>query len=117
MRHGERPSGPPPDRAAGGPVEGGPVEGRARRWERLPYWIILAGTAAGLLWILSGEQHVRQGTLELAGVLLLAAVARMVLPERRAGMLGARRRPADVVALTALGIGLLVVGMVFPAMP
>ncbi len=103
---------------AGRPQQGpdpGPA-GRSR-WERVPYLVILVGLAAGLLWISSGEQYVRSGTLELAGVLLLAAVARMALPERRAGMLGARRRLADVVALTALSIGLLVAGLAIPARP
>jgi hypothetical protein len=61
-----------------------------------------------------GEQNARGGTLEIAGVLLVAAVARLMLPERRAGMLGSRRRLADVAAFAALGIGLLVVGLFFP---
>jgi hypothetical protein len=35
----------------------------------------------------------------------------MVLPEGRAGMLGSRRRLADVAALAALGVGLLIAGL------
>ncbi len=106
---GEAPGGP--DRERGRAPDGG------RRPERLAYWVILAGLAAGVLWISSGERYVKSGTLELAGVLLLAAVTRMVLPERRIGMLGARRRPADVVALLALGVSLLVAGLALPASP
>ena len=39
----------------------------------------------------------------------------LVLPERRAGLLGSRRRLVDAAALAALGAGLLVAGLIFPA--
>jgi hypothetical protein len=65
----------------------------------------------------SGEREVRGGTLVIAGVLLAAAAVRLGLPERRAGMLGSRWRLADVAAFAALGFGLLVAGLVFPAPP
>ena len=61
-----------------------------------------------------GGQNARDGTLEIAGVLLAAAVARLMLPDRRAGMLRSRRRLPDVAAFAALGISMLVVGLVFP---
>jgi Protein of unknown function (DUF3017) len=46
--------------------------------------------------------------------LLVAAVARLVLPERLAGMLSSRRRLLDVAIFGVLGIGLLVAGLVVP---
>jgi hypothetical protein len=52
--------------------------------------------------------------LVLAGVLLAAAVARLALPDRRAGLLASRRRLSDVAAFAALGLGLLVAGLFFP---
>ena len=42
------------------------------------------------------------------------ALARLVLPERRAGMLASRRRLIDVTALAVLATGLLVAGLVLP---
>jgi hypothetical protein len=84
------------------------------RLRQLPYLIVLCGAGLSLLSMRQGEQHVRSGTLELAGVLLVAAVARLLLPERRAGMLGSRRRLVDVAAFAALGLSLLVAGLVFP---
>ena len=39
---------------------------------------------------------------------------RLVLPERRAGMLVSRRRLADVATLATFGVGLLVAGLVLP---
>jgi hypothetical protein len=93
------------DEAAGG-----------RAWSRLTtqlaYWIVLAGVAAGLITIRGGNQAVRGGTLVIAGALLAGALARLVLPDRRVGMLASRRRLIDVAALALLGIGLLVAGLI-----
>ena len=79
---------------------------------RLPYWIVLAGIGIGLATMRGNMQSVKSGTLVIAGALLAGAIARVVLPEGRAGMLGSRRRLIDVAALAALGVGLLVAGLV-----
>lgn len=87
----------------------------ARSWlDQVPYWLVVAGIAAGLLWMHSAEPDARSGTLVIAGVFLAAAIMRLVLPERRAGMLGSRRRLVDGAAFAALGMALLVAGLVFP---
>lgn len=78
----------------------------------LPYWIVLAGVAAGLAIVRGGNQAVRGGTLVVAGALLAGALARLVLPESKVGMLASRRRLLDVAALATLGIGLLVAGLI-----
>ena len=78
---------------------------------QLPYLVVLAGVVAGLATIRSGEQAVRGGTLVIAGALLAGSLIRLVLPAGRAGMLGSRRRLADVAALGVLGIGLLIAGL------
>jgi Flp pilus assembly protein TadB len=85
------------------------------KWEQLPYWLIVAGACVALAVIRLGTHHLKSGTLVLAGVLLVAAVARLVLPDRRAGMLMSRRRWLDVAIFAALGIGLLVAGLGVPA--
>ena len=86
---------------------------RGRRLiNQLPYGIVLAGIGAGLATMRGSVQSVKGGTLVIAGALLAGAVARMVLPEGRAGMLASRRRLADVAALAALGAGLLIAGLV-----
>jgi hypothetical protein len=84
---------------------------------QLLYWVVACGAALGLVWLRGGERYAKSGTLVLAGVLLTAAVARLVLPDRLIGMLGSRGRFADVAALGALGGGLLVAGLVFAAPP
>ena len=101
----------------------GGAAGRAARAQRakppraaqLPYLIVLAITIAALAWIWQGGvERAREGTLALAGAMFIGALARLVLPEARAGMLASRRRLVDVTCLAALAIGLLVAGLVLP---
>jgi hypothetical protein len=84
---------------------------------QLPYWIVMAGIIAGLATLRSGGQAVRGGTLVIAGALLAGSLARLVLPESKAGMLGSRRRIVDVGILGALGVGLLVAGLIVVVPP
>lgn len=93
------------------------VPGRVggRRLASLPYVLALAGLAGGLVWMWFAPKHVEPGTVAVAGALLVAALERLVLPERWAGMLLARRRVPDVMALAALGAGILAVALVLPA--
>jgi hypothetical protein len=72
----------------------------------------MAGIVAGLATVRGGGQAVRGGTLIIAGALLAGSLARLVLPEGKAGMLGSRRRIVDVGVLGVLGVGLLVAGLI-----
>jgi Protein of unknown function (DUF3017) len=90
-------------------------EGRSGSWlySQVPYLVVLAAAAVGLLLTRgSSGQDVRSGTLVIAGALLAGSVIRLALPEGRAGMLGSRRRLADVAVLTVLGVGLLIAGLI-----
>jgi hypothetical protein len=84
---------------------------------QLPYWLVIAGIVAGLATIRGGGQAVRGGTLVIAGALLAGSLARLVLPAGKAGMLGSRRRIVDVGVLGALGVGLLVAGLIVVVPP
>jgi len=104
-----------------GPPAGQSRRSRARRAGppgglavQVPYLIVLCGVAAGLALIWQGAHYVRPGTLTVAGALFFAAVARLTLPEQRAGLLASRRRAIDVTALAILAVGLLVAGLVLP---
>ena len=78
----------------------------------LAYLVVLGIVAAGLVWLWQGGTHAaRAGTLALAGAMFVAALARLALPESRAGLLVSRKRLTDVVTLAALGAGLLVAGL------
>jgi DUF3017 family protein len=110
---------PAPARAAGS-RRAQNRHGRDRSRGSKPRWgaaypVVLAVTAAGLAYLWRGPQNVRGGVLAVAVTLLLAAAARLVLPERRAGLLVSRRRFADVAAFSILGLALLVAGLVLPA--
>jgi hypothetical protein len=85
---------------------------RARRLAQLPYAIVMAGILVGLGVMRGGAQDVKGGTLVMAGALLAGSLARLVLPEGRIGLLGSRRRLLDAAALTALGVGLLIAGLI-----
>jgi len=105
-------------RAPGATVGRGPrAAARAKppRTAQLPYLFVLAVTIGALAWIWQGGiQHAKEGTLALAGAMFIGALARLVLPKPRAGMLASRRRLVDVVCLAALAVGLLVAGLVLP---
>jgi Protein of unknown function (DUF3017) len=90
---------------------------RRRLLAQLPYWIVACCVALALASTRVGGGGVRGGTLAVAGILIVGALARLVLPERSAGMLASRRRLADVAVLGALGAGLLIAGLVLPAQP
>ena len=96
-----------PDVGSRGGQGGGP-----RLLSQLPYWLVMAGIVAGLAVARGGGQAVRGGTLVIAGALLAGSLARLVLPEGKAGMLGSRRRAVDVGILGVLGVGLLVAGLI-----
>lgn len=98
------------DQPAGG-FEGS-SSGSERLTAQLPYGIVVAGVVAGLATISSGDLALRGGTLVMAGALLAGALARLVLPEGKAGMLSSRRRLVDAAALATLGVGLLIAGLI-----
>ena len=89
----------------------GPQSSRRGWLTQLPYCVVVAGMAVGLVTARGGGQAVKSGTLVIAGALLAGSLIRLVLPDGRAGMLASRRRLADVAVLAALGVGLLVAGL------
>ena len=70
-------------------------------------WLVTAGLVTGLAVI--GFGYVRPGGLVVAGTLVAAAMLRLTLPRGPAGALVVRSRPADVVFLLGLGLGLFVI--------
>ena len=107
-------AGAVPATPAAGTAEA-PARARTPRWANLPYAIVLAATAGGLAWVALGDlRHVQAGMLTVASALLAAAVLRLVLPERAAGLLVSRRRVLDVLALASLGAGIMAAVLVLP---
>jgi hypothetical protein len=77
----------------------------------LPYLIVLAGAALGLAIADSGARLAVRGTDVVGGALLLAAVARLLLPSRYAGPLSSRGKASDVTGFAVFGAAVLVVAL------
>jgi hypothetical protein len=58
--------------------------------------------------------HFRIGALILGVSVLFAALARLVLPARRVGLLVVRSRAFDVLVLTSMGTALVVFSIIVP---
>ena len=80
----------------------------------LPYLIVLAGAAAGMFVVWQGPNYVGRGAGLVACSLLAAALARLILPPRYAGLLASRRKASDVLALAAFGAAVLAVAISLP---
>jgi hypothetical protein len=82
----------------------------ARRLRHLPYLLVLCGVAAGLAVV--ATNHFRRGSMLIAASVFAGALARLLLPERLAGMLAVRRRWVDVLLMTAVAVGITLVAFV-----
>ncbi len=80
----------------------------------LPYLIVLAGTIAGLVEAWLGSRHAGRGTAVVGAALLVAALARLALPPRYAGLLASRSKAQDVAAFAVLGAAVLAVAASLP---
>jgi hypothetical protein len=86
-------------------------------WPDLPYSVALAGVIAGLGWMWLGTRQIKTGMVVIAAAIIVAAVARLVLPERGAGLLVSRHRVSDVLTLAFFGTCILSVALVLPVRP
>jgi hypothetical protein len=90
-----------------------PVVAQERRSgvvSELPLTLVIAGAGAGLVVI--AMHHFRWGNLIIGGSLLVAALLRLVLPTRQAGLLVVRGRLTDVITMAAIGGSLLLLAAV-----
>jgi hypothetical protein len=81
----------------------------------VPLLTVLVVSAAGvyLAWS-KGSAGGGEGGVVAGAALLVAAVARLLLPARLAGLLATRKRATDVITLALFGVSLLVAGLVLP---
>ena len=80
----------------------------------LPYLIVLAGTAAGMLVAWHGSKYAGRGAGLIGASLLAAALARLILPARYAGLLATRRKASDVLGFAVFGAAVLAVALSLP---
>jgi hypothetical protein len=79
------------------------------------YLVLLATSTAGLA--ITARGNWRLGVRWVAVSLLVAAVLRLLLPSRDAGMLAVRRRALDVALLAVVGVALFVLSITIPDQP
>ncbi|WP_377324228.1 DUF3017 domain-containing protein [Pimelobacter simplex] len=79
------------------------------------YIAVLLVVGAGL--VIAGVGEWRVGLRVVAGGLAAAALLRLVLPEREAGMLAVRHRFLDVGILVGVGIALVLLAGSIPEQP
>jgi DUF3017 family protein len=80
----------------------------------LPYLIVLAGAATGMLIAWQGSKYAGRGAGLIGASLLVAALARLILPERYAGLLASRRKASDVLGFAVFGAAVLAVAIALP---
>lgn len=88
------------------PIRGGWV---GRQW---PLLTVLGGGLAGLATV--ALDHFRTGCLVFGLSVAFAALARLVLPARRVGLLVVRSRPFDVLVLSGMAIAIVVLAVIVP---
>jgi hypothetical protein len=101
--------------ANAGAHSAGPQRGSAAQvlaW--LPYLIVLAGAGVGLFVAWQGSRHAGWGAGVVGGAMLVAAVARLLLPQRYAGLLASRGKAMDVAAFAVFGAAVLGVALSLP---
>ena len=87
-----------------------PVESsRVREW---PFVTVLLVVVVGLL--VTSRGYFRIGSVVVGAGVLLGALLRALLPERRAGLLVVRHRVLDVALMTAMGVAVIVLAIVVP---
>jgi DUF3017 family protein len=114
--HGERPAnvgsgsiGTPRTHAR---ADRGPSEAAVLGW--LPYLMVLAGVTAGVVVAWQGTKHAALGIVVVGCSLLAGGLARLVLPDRYAGLLASRRKAFDVLVYAVLGTAVLAVVLSLP---
>jgi hypothetical protein len=80
----------------------------------LPYLIVLAGTAAGMLVAWHGSKYAGRGAALIGASLLAATLARLILPARYVGLLATRRKASDVLGFAVFGAAVLAVAIALP---
>ncbi len=79
------------------------------------YLVVVAMAVVGLAIVALGAW--RTGISWLGGGLVVGAIARLLLPEQRSGMLRVRRKAVDLVMLAACGTTMIVLAAVIPNQP
>ena len=119
---GDNGGDPRPEPDIDPPLDDVPAESAEPEGRRYPstigglcYLAVLAASVVGLVIITQGDWRV--GVKWNAAALVVAALARLVLPAPQAGMLAVRRRSLDVLLLASVGAALWFLSSTIPNQP
>ena len=112
VHHDAAPAGPAGHRAAR--TTRAARDRRPSKLAWLPYLIVLAGAATGMLIAWQGSKYAGRGAALIGASLLVGALARLILPERYAGLLASRRKASDVLGFAVFGAAVLAVAIALP---
>ena len=79
--------------------------------EVAPLAVVVIGMLVGIVFVVLG--HWRMGSVVIGAFLTIGGIERIVLKDR-AGLLQARNRFFDVIALLGMGIAIIVLAIVVP---
>ena len=89
---------------------------RRRLADRMPLHlamsVVMVIATAGFVRVL--QEHWREGSGLVGGALLVAGMARVVLPEDRAGLLAVRSQAVDVLCYIGFGVLMVVLAATIP---
>ncbi|MDT4891262.1 MAG: hypothetical protein QOE97_297 [Pseudonocardiales bacterium] len=86
-----------------------PLEIRRRARAQAPFLTVVAIVAAAFVYLTVSPGHWRRASGVIALAMLLAAVLRLLLPRRTAGLLAVRGKRWDVFCFAVLGVLILIV--------
>ncbi|MGN6605476.1 MAG: DUF3017 domain-containing protein [Jatrophihabitans sp.] len=83
----------------------------AVRWIREQIWflLVLAGMVVAFAYLLLTDGHWRRSTALMGVMMLVAAVLRLVVPQRRLGLLHVRGRWRDTAVYAVIGVLVLAI--------
>jgi hypothetical protein len=84
--------------------------GRLREW---PFAVVVATALVGLF-VVAELDRFRRGSVVFAGAFGLAGLLRLLLPTRVVGLLAVRSRVFDLLAYSALAVGIAVLAIAIP---
>jgi DUF3017 family protein len=82
---------------------------------QLPFAVVMLIVTVGIVRIVM--YHWREGTTEIGLALLLAALLRAMLPDRRAGLLAVRKRKVDVLLYAAFAAMIMFISLTITGGP
>lgn len=77
--------------------------------EVAPLAVVVGGLVVGMIIVVTGQW--RMGCLVIGAVLGVGSLERMLLPESRVGLLQARSRLLDTLALLIMAVGIIVLAV------